>query len=81
MRFPDVFCKLHAVTKCDTLGIGLVVLALLLYSFPSIAAVKLLFMLAFIWFTGPTACHIIAKAVYDTDPLDHDLKVEELPRQ
>ncbi len=67
LRFPDVFCRLHATTKCDTLGIGLIILGLIIHSFPSLGAVKLIFMLIFIWFSNPTASHIIAKAVYDTD--------------
>ena len=25
LRFPDVFCRLHALTKADNLGLGLVV--------------------------------------------------------
>ncbi|MEE2023344.1 MULTISPECIES: monovalent cation/H(+) antiporter subunit G [Alkalimonas] len=28
LRFPDVFCRLHAVTKADTLGLGFIVLGL-----------------------------------------------------
>ena len=30
LRFPDVFTRLHAVTKADNLGLGLVVFGLLL---------------------------------------------------
>ncbi|MER8149764.1 monovalent cation/H(+) antiporter subunit G, partial [Acinetobacter baumannii] len=32
LRFPDQFSRLHAVTKADTLGLGLVVLGLSLQS-------------------------------------------------
>lgn len=28
LRFPDALCRLHAVTKADNLGLGLVVLGL-----------------------------------------------------
>lgn len=28
LRFPDLYCRLHALTKADNLGLGLVVLAL-----------------------------------------------------
>ncbi|MEE2001091.1 monovalent cation/H(+) antiporter subunit G [Alkalimonas sp. MEB108] len=28
LRFPDVFSRLHAVTKADTLGLGFIVLGL-----------------------------------------------------
>ncbi len=67
IRFPNVFCRLHATTKCDTLGIGLIILGLVIHSFPSYSVVKLLMILTFIWFWNPTAAHIIAKAVYDTE--------------
>jgi len=66
LRLPDVFCRLHANTKSDTLGVGLVLLSLLLYEGFSAAGVKLIFMIIFIWITNPTAGHIIARASYDT---------------
>ncbi len=66
LRLPDVFCRLHANTKSDTLGVGLVLGSLLLYEGLSSAGVKLIFMIIFIWITNPTAGHIIARASYDT---------------
>jgi multicomponent Na+:H+ antiporter subunit G len=30
LRFPDVYCRLHALTKADNLGLGLTVLALMI---------------------------------------------------
>lgn len=66
LRLPDVFCRLHANTKSDTLGVGLVLGSLLLYEGLSSAGVKLIFMIIFIWITNPTAGHIIAHASYDT---------------
>jgi multicomponent Na+:H+ antiporter subunit G len=30
VRFPDVYCRLHALTKADNIGLGFVVLALLI---------------------------------------------------
>ncbi|MBD3619070.1 MAG: monovalent cation/H(+) antiporter subunit G [Chromatiales bacterium] len=30
LRFPDVYCRLHALAKVDNLGLGLVVLGLML---------------------------------------------------
>ncbi|NLN06705.1 MAG: monovalent cation/H(+) antiporter subunit G [Firmicutes bacterium] len=64
LRLPDVFCRMHATTKCDTLGAGLLLLALALYAgFPS-AAVKLLLLIVLIWIANPTAAHVIARAAY-----------------
>jgi len=67
IRMPDVFCRMHATTKCDTLGAGLILLALMLYRGIDIISVKILLVLIFIWITNPTAAHIIAKAVYNKE--------------
>jgi multicomponent Na+:H+ antiporter subunit G len=64
LRLPDVYCRMHATTKCDTLGAGLILLALALHSGFTNASVKLLFMILFIWLTNPTAAHVIARAAY-----------------
>lgn len=64
LRLPDVYSRMHATTKCDTLGAGLILFALVLYSGFSNASVKLLFMILFIWITNPTAAHVIARAAY-----------------
>lgn len=65
IRLPDVFSRMHATTKSDTLGAGLIIISAMLYLGFDIASVKLLFVLIFIWITNPTAAHIISKAVYD----------------
>lgn len=67
LRLPDVYCRLHANTKSDTLGVGLVLFGLFLYEGFTSAGIKLIFMLIFIWITNPTAGHIIARASYDTN--------------
>lgn len=65
VRLPDVYTRLHATTKCDTMGAGLVLLAFALQSdFNS--AVKLVIITVFIWITNPTAAHVIAKASWVT---------------
>jgi multicomponent Na+:H+ antiporter subunit G len=67
IRLPDVLTRMHATTKCDTLGAGLIVLGVVLYLGFTLASVKALLILAFIWLTNPTAAHIIAKAVVQKD--------------
>ncbi|NLC12299.1 MAG: monovalent cation/H(+) antiporter subunit G [Firmicutes bacterium] len=63
LRFPDVYTRLHATTKCDTLGAGLVLLGLALQT-NFFTAIKLLLLIIFIWLTNPTGAHIIAKVAY-----------------
>lgn len=64
IRLPDAFTRMHATTKCDTLGAGLILLALIFHQGFHQISLKLLVILAFIWLTNPTAAHIIAKAAY-----------------
>ena len=66
-RFPDAYTRLHATTKCDTLGCGLVLLSLILYQGFSAPSIKLALMIIFIWISNPTAAHAIAKAAYSVD--------------
>ena len=75
IRMPEAFTRMHATTKCDTLGAGLVLLALVVHQGFHVISLKLLVILAFIWLTNPTAAHIIAKAAYrsqDQQALDKE---------
>jgi multicomponent Na+:H+ antiporter subunit G len=42
LRFPDVYCRLHALAKADNLGLGCVLLGLALQADSLAAALKLL---------------------------------------
>ena len=62
LRFPDVYSRMHSAGITDTLGALLVLLGLLLLAGFSLAGAKLVFILAFLWMTSPTATHALAKA-------------------
>lgn len=62
LRFPDFYTRLHAVSVCDTMGAGLVLVGLMLQGSLSIVTVKLLLIFYFMMFTGPTAVHALAQA-------------------
>jgi multicomponent Na+:H+ antiporter subunit G len=62
LRFPDVYSRMHAAGITDTLGALLVLAGLMLLAGLSLALVKLLFILAFLWMASPTATHALAKA-------------------
>ena len=70
LRFPDSLTRLHALTKADNLGLGLVVLGLL----PQMDSVSDGFKLLCIWglvlLSGATASQLIARALLrrDTHP-------------
>ena len=62
LRLPDVFSRLHAATKADNLGLGLIVLAGLLQIESWHDALKLLLIWVLILLSSTTTCHLIAKA-------------------
>jgi multicomponent Na+:H+ antiporter subunit G len=67
LRFPDVFTRLHALTKADNLGLGMIVLALMLRT--DSWAVRLKLMLIWVLVLGATAttCHLIARTALERD--------------
>ncbi len=67
IRLPDTYTRIHAPTKCDTLGLGLIILGLIIYNGFTIASTKLLFILIFLWFTSPTAASAISKAAMESE--------------
>jgi multicomponent Na+:H+ antiporter subunit G len=64
LRFPEVYTRLHAVTKSDTLGMGLILVGLMLYQGITLDSVKMLFIIIFVFLTSPTAAHALARAAY-----------------
>ena len=62
VRMPDVFTRLHAVGVADTMGAGLILLALILQSGFHVGAFKLFLLLVFLMLTWPTSTHALAEA-------------------
>lgn len=62
LRLPDAITRVHATTKADTLGLGLIVVGLVLMIGFNVTSLKLIFVLVFVWITNPTAAHVISKA-------------------
>lgn len=63
LRFPDALSRLHALTKADNLGLGLVVLGLLPRSASLLAAFKLVAIWALVQLAGATTAQLIGRAV------------------
>ncbi len=61
LRFPDVFTRLHAITKADNLGLGLLVLGLLPSTLNVAGGVKLAFIWLLVLAASATAGHLIAR--------------------
>ena len=61
LRFPDSFTRLHALTKADNLGLGLVVLGLLPLVDSVSAGLKLVCIWLLVLLSGATASQLIAR--------------------
>lgn len=62
LRFPDIYCRLHALTKADNLGLGLLALAMALRSGSLSAALQIgaIWLLALA--AAATVCHLLARS-------------------
>ena len=67
LRFPDALTRLHALTKADNLGLGLVVLGLMPRAGSLLAALKLASVWLLVLFTSAAVSQLIAKAARDGD--------------
>ena len=68
LRFPDALTRLHALTKADNLGLGLVVLGLLPRAGTLLGALKLIAIWALVLLAGATAAQLIGHAVRRKGP-------------
>ncbi len=64
VRFPDVYNRLQAATKCVTLGTVLLLIGVALVGDTGSMAAKAIICAVFILVTSPTAAHAIAKGAY-----------------
>jgi multicomponent Na+:H+ antiporter subunit G len=63
VRFPDALTRLHALTKVDNLGLGLVVLGLLPQASGLLGALKLVSIWLLVQLSGAIVTQLIADAV------------------
>ncbi len=64
LRFPDVYSRLHALTKADNAGLGLVTVGLCLQSGSVLQALKLVLIWLAVLVASTTACHLIARSAW-----------------
>jgi multicomponent Na+:H+ antiporter subunit G len=62
VRLPDVYTRLHAVSKAETLGVLLTLAAIGLSTGLSLTTVKVAFVASFLLLAAPTATHAITRA-------------------
>lgn len=66
LRLPDFYSRTHAATKCDTVGAGAMLLALVVHNGLDVSGLKILALGVMILLSGPTAAHALARAAYRT---------------
>lgn len=62
LRFPDVYTRIHALTKADNLGLGLVVLGLLPGAESLAAACKMLLIWMLALIASASSGYLVARA-------------------
>jgi multicomponent Na+:H+ antiporter subunit G len=61
LRLPDIYSRLHALTKADNLGLGLLVAGLALHSQDVLMMLKLLLIWLAVLAASAASAHLIAR--------------------
>ncbi len=61
LRLPDLYTRLHALTKADNLGLGLLAAGLALHSQHLLTSLKLLLIWLAVLAASATSAHLIAR--------------------
>jgi multicomponent Na+:H+ antiporter subunit G len=65
MRFPDVFCRAHALGKGLTLGLMILLFGLWLDPQTEVSGLKIIAAIFFQFLTLPVASHLLARLSYE----------------
>ena len=68
IRFPDALTRLHALTKVDNVGLGLVVLGLIPQADGWVGAFKLVIVWLLVQLSGAIVTQLIAGAIRERGP-------------
>jgi multicomponent Na+:H+ antiporter subunit G len=61
LRLPDLYSRLHALTKADNLGLGLLIAGLALHAQDLLIMLKLLLIWLAVLASSATSAHLIAR--------------------
>ena len=64
LRLPDVYSRMHSASKVGTLGSGVMLIALAVFSGDLATATRALAGVIFFLLTAPVSSHLLAKASY-----------------
>ena len=62
LRLPDLYARLHALTKADNLGLGLLIAGLAMHSRDPLTALKLLLIWLAVLAASAASAHLIARS-------------------
>lgn len=66
VRLPDFYCRAHAMSKPDTMGLILTMSGLALLNGWNVDSLKLLFVVIFVTIANPATTHALARAALRT---------------
>lgn len=79
VRFPDLYTRMHAVTKASSLGTSLILISVAIFFNKLGTSLLALFLIVFIFLTAPVAAHLVARACYYINvPLWKNSVIDEL---
>ena len=61
LRFPDVYCRIHAASKASTFGFGFLVLGMAFLMGTEADIMKAIIAVAFQFLTAPVGGHLLAR--------------------
>ena len=76
LRMPDIYTRLHAAGMTDTLGAGLLLLAMCFQAGLGLSMVRLIIVYALLLFTSPIGTHALARAALSGGVVPYRAKVE-----
>ena len=81
LRLPDFYCRLHASSNSETLGVMLSFMGLVIYEGLTLTSLKMIMIFLLIFLGNPIGTHILSKAAYKSGhhvwTLEEDAKEEK----
>ena len=61
IRFPDVYSRVHALTKADNVGLGFLVIGLIVHEGTWGVGIKLVLIWVLVMLSSATTCYLVAR--------------------
>ncbi len=62
LRFPDIYTRLHALTKADNVGLGFIILGLAIQAESWLAVARLFLVWFLVLLASSASCHLVARS-------------------